>query len=182
MTYDLIVRNGTVVDGTGAPRFAADVAVAGGRIAAIGTIEGRAAREIDAAGRVVCPGFVDPHTHYDAQITWDRLLSSSAEHGITTVVMGNCYATFAEDEEALLTFVLDASARPVTWLSLHNLVEKANAIAEILERHFRCRGQRRTPVRRRQGHRRAAGKSTEVPLKRGDGPGQPAGAVFRSGG
>lgn len=90
MAYDLLITNGTVVDGTGRTRFNADVAVQSGRIAAVGKVDGPAAALIDAAGKIVCPGFVDPHTHYDAQITWDRLLSSSAEHGVTTVVMGNC--------------------------------------------------------------------------------------------
>ncbi len=90
MAYDLIITNGTVVDGTGKARFAADVAVKDGTVVALGKVEGGAATVIDAAGKIVCPGFVDPHTHYDAQITWDRLLSSSAEHGVTTVVMGNC--------------------------------------------------------------------------------------------
>lgn len=90
MPYDLLITNGTVVDGNGGPRFNADVAVQGGSIAALGKIDGSADTVIDAAGKIVCPGFVDPHTHYDAQITWDRLLSSSAEHGVTTVVMGNC--------------------------------------------------------------------------------------------
>lgn len=90
MPYDLLITNGTIVDGNGGPRFSADVAVQGGSIAALGKIDGSAATVIDAAGKIVCPGFVDPHTHYDAQITWDRLLSSSAEHGVTTVVMGNC--------------------------------------------------------------------------------------------
>jgi N-acyl-D-amino-acid deacylase len=91
MPYDLLITNGIIVDGTGAPRFKGDVGVQSGRIAAIGKIDGSAAATIiDANGKIVCPGFVDPHTHYDAQITWDRLLSSSAEHGVTTVVMGNC--------------------------------------------------------------------------------------------
>ena len=90
MTYDLLITNGTIVDGTGAPRFKGDVAVQGGKIAALGKVQGSAAETIDAAGKIVAPGFVDPHTHYDAQITWDKLLSSSAEHGVTTVVMGNC--------------------------------------------------------------------------------------------
>lgn len=285
MTCDLLIKNGTVVDGKGGARYQADVAVRNGRIAAIGSIAGTAENTIDAAGKIVCPGFVDPHTHYDAQITWDPLLSSSSEHGVTTVMMGNCgvgiapcrpperalliedlvtvegidhevlsvgirwdwetfpqfmdaaakrgtainlafmvplaplrtyvlgaqaneraataaetltlagllrdamqagawgfsttasrqhighggkplasrlasreelgaycnvlkqlgrgaielaltkrYATLADDEEELLTFLLDASARPVTWLSLHNLIEKPNAIADILAR------------------------------------------------
>ena len=90
MTYDLLIKNGTVVDGTGAPRRHADVAVKDGRIVEIGAIKDGARQVTDAEGQVVCPGFFDPHTHYDAQITWDRLLSSSAEHGITSVVMGNC--------------------------------------------------------------------------------------------
>jgi N-acyl-D-aspartate/D-glutamate deacylase len=90
MAYDLLIKNGTIVDGTGGPRFNADVAIHNGRIAALGNVDGAASAVIDAGGKIVCPGFVDPHTHYDAQITWDPLLSSSAEHGVTTVVMGNC--------------------------------------------------------------------------------------------
>ncbi|MEQ1773362.1 MAG: amidohydrolase family protein [Burkholderiales bacterium] len=288
MAYDLVIRNGTVVDGKGTPRFHADVAAQNGKIVAIGKIDDfvkGTISTIDAAGKIVCPGFVDPHTHYDAQITWDQLLSSSSEHGVTTVMMGNCgvgiapckpavrglltedlvtvegidhdvltegirwdwetfpefmdaaakrgsainlgfiaplspfrtyvlgteaneraatpaetqiitgllrdamqagawgfstttsrqhighggkplsarlasrdeltaycgvlkqlgrgviemaltkrYSELAADEEEMLKFMLDASERPVTWLSLHNLVEKPNAIADILER------------------------------------------------
>ena len=90
MAYDLLIKNGAVVDGNGGPRFKGDVAVQGGRVVALGDVSGSATKVIDAAGKIVCPGFVDPHTHYDAQITWDRLLSSSAEHGVTSVMMGNC--------------------------------------------------------------------------------------------
>jgi N-acyl-D-aspartate/D-glutamate deacylase len=90
MAYDLLIKNGTIVDGTGAPRFRADVAVAGDRIAAIGKISEGAKRTIDASDLIVAPGFVDPHTHYDAQICWDPLLSCTSWHGITSVVMGNC--------------------------------------------------------------------------------------------
>ncbi len=94
-TYDLIVRNGTIVDGTGAPSFIGDVAVKGGLIAAVGTVHGDAAQEIDATGKVVAPGFVDVHTHYDGQATWDAEMAPSSWHGVTTVVMGNCGVGFA---------------------------------------------------------------------------------------
>ena len=90
MPYDLLIKNGTVVDGTGAPRRLADVAVAGGRIAEIGKINDSARKVIDASDLIVAPGFVDPHTHYDAQICWDPQISCSSWHGITSVVMGNC--------------------------------------------------------------------------------------------
>ena len=90
MSYDLIIRNGFVVNGEGTPGFAADIAVKDGLIAQIGEISGNAAAQIDARGHVVAPGFVDIHTHYDAQICWDPVLAPSAEHGVTTVVVGNC--------------------------------------------------------------------------------------------
>jgi N-acyl-D-amino-acid deacylase len=90
MPYDLVIKNGTVVDGTGAPRFRADVAVADGKIAEIGKVTDGAARTIDADGLIVSPGFVDPHTHYDAQICWDPLITCTSWHGVTSVVMGNC--------------------------------------------------------------------------------------------
>ena len=88
--FDLKIVDGFIVDGTGAPGFEGDVAIREGRIVAVGEAPGRAAETIDATGRVVCPGFVDIHTHYDAQIMWDRMLTISPWHGVTTVVMGNC--------------------------------------------------------------------------------------------
>jgi N-acyl-D-amino-acid deacylase len=94
--HDMILRGGTVVDGTGSPRRSADVAVDGERITAVGNLRGETARqEIDADGLLVTPGFVDMHTHYDGQATWDPLLSPSCWHGVTTVVMGNCGVGFA---------------------------------------------------------------------------------------
>jgi N-acyl-D-aspartate/D-glutamate deacylase len=89
-TYDLVVRNGIVVDGTGLPGRRADVGVEDGRIVAVGFVEGDAAREIDAAGKVVAPGIVDVHTHYDPQLTFEPYGTSSCFHGVTTVVTGNC--------------------------------------------------------------------------------------------
>ncbi|WP_309604314.1 amidohydrolase family protein [Phenylobacterium sp.] len=93
--YDLVIRGGTVVDGSGAPAFEADVAVRGGSVAAVGKIAGSGAEEIDARGQVVTPGFVDIHTHYDGQATWDGRMQPSSWHGVTTVVMGNCGVGFA---------------------------------------------------------------------------------------
>jgi N-acyl-D-aspartate/D-glutamate deacylase len=90
MAYDLKITGGTIVDGTGAARYVGDVGIAGGQVVALGHAPSDAARTIDATGRVVCPGFVDIHTHYDAQIIWDNLVSCSPWHGVTTVVMGNC--------------------------------------------------------------------------------------------
>lgn len=93
--YDLIIRGGTIVDGSGADRFTADVAIKDGLIAGIGAIDGEATREIDAQGKIVAPGFVDIHTHYDGQATWDQEMAPSSWHGVTTVVMGNCGVGFA---------------------------------------------------------------------------------------
>jgi N-acyl-D-amino-acid deacylase len=90
MASDLLIRNGTVIDGTGAPARRADVSIAGGRIAEVGAVPGGARRVIDADGLVVAPGFIDPHTHYDAQICWDGAVTPSSWHGVTSVVMGNC--------------------------------------------------------------------------------------------
>ena len=100
MKHDIIIRNGTVVDGTGSDPRRADVALSGDRISEIidledGGIDGSATREIDAEGRLVTPGFVDIHTHLDAQLTWDPIGTSSCWHGVTSVVMGNCGVTFA---------------------------------------------------------------------------------------
>lgn len=92
---DLIIRNGTVVDGTGAAPFIGDVEVTDGRITAVGEVAGRAEREINADGRLVTPGFVDIHTHFDGQLTWDPLVAPSSLHGVTTIGVGNCGVGFA---------------------------------------------------------------------------------------
>jgi N-acyl-D-aspartate/D-glutamate deacylase len=93
--YDLIIRNGTVVDGTGMPGYQADIAVKGNRIAKIGRVSEPGAREVDAGGKVVAPGFIDPHTHFDAQLLWDGCAKPALSHGVTTIVPGNCSLSLA---------------------------------------------------------------------------------------
>lgn len=105
MPHDLLIKNGFVVDGSGAPRFAADVAVKDGKIVKIGRINELAKQTLDAQGQVVSPGFVDGHTHMDAQIFWDPLGTCSCYHGVTSVVMGNCGFTLAPCAAADADFV-----------------------------------------------------------------------------
>src|SRR5712671_2112205 len=90
MAYDLLIKNARIVDGTGAPAYSGSLAVEGGKIAAIGDVSGAARCEINGDGLILAPGFVDIHTHYDAQVSWDRLLTCSSWHGVTSLLMGNC--------------------------------------------------------------------------------------------
>jgi N-acyl-D-amino-acid deacylase len=109
--HDIVIRNGDVVDGTGSAPARADVAIDGDRITEVGVIPDRGAREIDASGRLVTPGFVDIHTHLDAQLFWDPAASSSCWHGVTTVVLGNCGVTFAPvrpGQEGYLAGMMDS--------------------------------------------------------------------------
>jgi N-acyl-D-aspartate/D-glutamate deacylase len=108
--HDLVIRGGTLIDGTGAPARTADVAVRDGRITEIGRVSGAARRTLDADGLAVTPGFVDIHTHYDGQATWDPLLAPSCYHGVTTLVMGNCGVGFAPvrpDQHAFLIELME---------------------------------------------------------------------------
>ena len=93
--YDLVIRNGKIVDGSGQPSFMGDIAIQGDRIVKIGLVEESGSKEIDAEGNLVTPGWVDIHTHYDGQVCWDEYLTPSCWHGVTTVVMGNCGVGFA---------------------------------------------------------------------------------------
>ena len=108
--YDLVIRNGTVVDGTGSAARVADVAIDGQKVAAVGPELGPGREEIDAEGLLVTPGFVDIHTHYDGQVVWDPAMSPSSWHGVTSIVMGNCGVGFApvrSDHHDLLISVME---------------------------------------------------------------------------
>jgi N-acyl-D-aspartate/D-glutamate deacylase len=118
--YDLIIRNAEICDGTGAPRRRGDVAIQAGRIAAVGRVSGSATRTIAADGLILAPGFIDLHTHYDCQVSWDRALTPSCWHGVTTVVMGNCGFTIAPckpaDRELLMRMLLYVEGMPTEAL------------------------------------------------------------------
>ena len=126
MSYDLIIKNGKIIDGSGIPGFRGDVAISGGRIVGVGLVTGDARRVLNADGLVVAPGIIDNHTHYDAQVTWDPLCTFSCYHGVTTVVIGNCSLGLApahkEDQEPLASVLSHVEAIPleairagVTW-------------------------------------------------------------------
>ena len=106
MLYDLVIKNGLIVDGSGGPGFYGDVGIINGKIAMIGRIQENGSETIDAEGQGVSPGFVDGHTHMDAQVFWDKLGTSSCYHGITSAVMGNCGFTLApcREDEAEMVF------------------------------------------------------------------------------
>ena len=117
MSYDLVIKNGKIIDGSGLPGFHGDVAVRGGRIVEIGRVNGGAHRVVDADGLVVAPGIIDNHTHYDAQVTWDPLCTYSCYHGVTTVVIGNCSLAMApahkEDRDNLAGVLSHVEAIPL---------------------------------------------------------------------
>jgi N-acyl-D-amino-acid deacylase len=117
MAYDLVIKNGKIIDGSGLPGFHGDVAVSGGKIVEMGRVSGEAKREINADGLVVAPGIIDNHTHYDAQVTWDPLCTYSCYHGVTTVVIGNCSLAMApahkEDRDNLAGVLSHVEAIPL---------------------------------------------------------------------
>ena len=138
MAYDLVIKNGKVIDGSGLPGFHGDVAISGGRIVEIGKVNGAARQTLNADGLVVAPGIIDNHTHYDAQVTWDPLCTYSCYHGITTVVMGNCSLAMApahREDRAMLANVLshveaiplEAIEAGVNW-SWETIPEYLNAL------------------------------------------------------
>jgi len=136
MEHDLVIRGGTIIDGSGTQAFQGDVAVRAGRISAVGRVDGRGAEELDAHGLTVTPGFVDIHTHYDGQATWESRLQPSTLHGVTTVISGNCGVGFApcrpQDQDRLirlmegvedLPFPVLKAGLPWNWLSFPDFLD-----------------------------------------------------------
>ena len=130
MGYDLVIRNGTVLDGSGLAPYRADVGVVGDRIATIGRITDKGTSEFDAEGRVVTPGFVDGHTHMDAQVCWDPLGSCSSFHGVTSVVMGNCGFTLAPSREGERHLVVRNLERAED-IAAEAMANTSRAVAEV---------------------------------------------------
>jgi N-acyl-D-amino-acid deacylase len=139
--HDLVIRNGKIVDGSGKPAFIGDVAIDGGKITSVGGAAGAARREIDATGLLVTPGFVDIHTHYDGQVTWDPYLTPSSWHGVTTLVMGNCgvgFAPVARGKEEFLIGLMEgvedipgtALAEGIKW-NWESFPEYMNAVEKM---------------------------------------------------
>ena len=144
--HDLVIRGGTLVDGSGAPPRTADVAVDGERITAVGSVDGPGRREIDADGALVTPGWVDIHTHYDGQVTWDPEVSPSGWHGVTTVVMGNCGVGFAparpDERDWLIQLMEGVEDIPGTalaegmswdWESFPDYLDEVDSMARVLD-------------------------------------------------
>ncbi len=144
--HELVIRNGTIIDGSGTDRFHGDVAVSDGIITEVGDVEGGGRREVDADGRLVQPGFVDIHTHYDGQATWDSQLAPSSWHGVTTVVMGNCGVGFAPvrptDHERLIQLMEGVEdipgtalheGLPWTWQSFEEYLDVLDSIPHDID-------------------------------------------------
>ncbi len=141
MAYDLLIKNGLIVDGSGMPAFRGDVGVKDGKVAELGKLSGVADRTIDAGGQAVAPGFIDNHCHYDAQVTWDPLCTFSPEHGATTVIFGNCSLSLAPvrkgGEERLAEFLSYVEAIPMDVLKTIEFDwESIPQYMERLDRHL----------------------------------------------
>src|SRR5688572_4275469 len=134
--HDLVIRGGRVVDGTGAPARTADVAIDGDRIVEVGDVGAKGRRELDADGALVTPGWVDVHTHYDGQVTWDPEVTPSSWHGVTTVVMGNCGVGFAPVRPGGEDFLIELmeGVEDIPGTALHEGIDWAwESFAEYLD-------------------------------------------------
>ena len=195
---DVVIRDGSIVDGSGAPPTTGDVGVRDGRIVAVGEVDEPARREIDADGCIVTPGWVDVHTHYDGQATWDDALEPSASNGVTTLVMGNCGVGFAPvrptDHDALIDLMEGVEDIPgaalhvgMPWGSWETFAEYLDLLAgrQLRPRHRRPHRPRRPPLLRdgragggqRGRHRRGPGR--DDPPHRGGAPGRRPGRVHQ---
>jgi N-acyl-D-amino-acid deacylase len=139
--HDIVIRGGTIIDGTGKPAFTGDVAIAGAHIAEVGGKQGPGRREIDASGLMVTPGWVDVHTHYDGQAMWDPLLSPSCWHGVTTAMFGNCGVGFApvrpQHRAALMDLMEGVEEIPGVVLS-EGLTWEWDSFPDFLDALERC--------------------------------------------
>ena len=188
MTYDIVVKGARIVDGTGKPEYPGDVAIRDGVIAEIGRVNDRATRTIDAVGQVVAPGFIDAHTHYDAQLLWDPTANPSTTHGITTILTGNCGYTLApvrsDDQDYLMGLFAAAEEIPKQALAAVRAVRVGDvprvprlvARAHRRERTDPGRAQRGTALRDGRGRARTRGdrrrdRGDGRDLRGGDGPG-----------
>src|SRR3989441_3123121 len=150
MAYDLLIKNGRIIDGSGMPAFRGDVAVQHGKIVSIGKLRDSAARTIDADGLVVAPGFIDNHCHYDAQVTWDPLCTFSCYHGATSVIIGNCSLALAPvrrgRESRLAEFLSYVEAIPMEVLSTVNMTwETVGEYMDALDQRLGIHGGNLTP-------------------------------------
>src|SRR5687767_7029381 len=142
MAYDLLIKNCRIVDGSGMPSYRGDVAVTRGKIAALGRLSGAAERTIDADGKVIAPGFIDTHCHYDAQVTWDPLCTFSCYHGATTVIIGNCSLALAPlrpgSGDRLAEFLSYVEAIPME--TLQTVKMDWETIAQYMDTIGKCLG------------------------------------------
>ena len=189
-TPDLVIRGGTVADGRGGELFEADVAITGGRISEVGKVSAKGKQEIDARGKLVTPGFVDVHTHYDGQVTWSQDITPSSQNGVTTAIMGNCGVGFApcrpSDHQRLIQLMEGVEDIPEPVLSAgHSLgVGKLSGLhglaveAAVRHRHRRATAACRTS-RLCHGRARRAARSLDRGRQCGDGEARRRGRALR---
>ena len=135
-TYDLKIINAEIADGTGGPLFSGEIGIRDGLLTAVGDATGDATETIDASGHIVAPGFIDIHTHYDAQILWDRMLTISPWHGVTTVVMGNCGFSVAPTRREHRDIMIRQGGKSLSLMSVDIGAAAAGGRSEWIFHHF----------------------------------------------